>query len=74
MAPGEVRIINGRLSLVTMGEPYPSNHWWWRTIRADGTLGKEYSGYNNGSHKFSRPIEHEILIRVNSFDILKVTE
>ncbi|MDP3726603.1 MAG: hypothetical protein Q8R36_05415 [bacterium] len=33
-----------------------SNHWEWRRVKADGTLGvKKYSGYG-GDKKFFRPI------------------
>lgn len=75
MQKGEVRIINGKLSLITGGNYYGdrgvSNHWTWRTIRKDGTLGKEYGGYNNGSNKFSKPISHKVIIKVNTFDLLK---
>lgn len=74
MEVGEVRIINGRLSYITDGHPYPINYWHWQTIRKDGTLGKLYFGYDNGEHKISKPIPHEVVIKVNSFDILKVEE
>jgi hypothetical protein len=78
MNTGEVRIINGRLSLITGGQMYGShgisNFWHWRTIRKDGTLGKEYSGYNSGEHKFSRPINHKVVIKVELFDLLKVKQ
>ena len=74
MAPGEVRIINGRLSLITSGDPYPVNFWIWRTIRKDGTLGKEYRGYGTFKIGMSKPIPHEVIIKVNSFDLLKVKE
>ena len=74
MSPGQVRIINGRLSLITSGHPYPINFWTWRTVCKDGTLGKEYKGYDNGSQTMSHPIPHEIIIKVNSFDLLKVQQ
>lgn len=74
MEVGEVRIINGRLSLITSGHPYPINFWTWRTVRKDGTLGKEYKGYDNGENRISKPVPHEVIIKVNSFDILKVEE
>lgn len=74
MDRGEVRIIDGRLSYITNGAPYPSNFWWWRTIRKDGTLGKEYKGYNNGDHRIGPAIKHEKIIRVDLFDILKAKE
>lgn len=74
MKVGEVRIIQGRLSLIVEGAPYPINFWAWRTIRKDGTLGKRYSSYNNGTIKMSKTINHEVVIRVNSFDLLKVKE
>lgn len=75
MQIGEVRIINGKLSLITTGQMYGShgisNFWRWRTIRKDGTLGKEYQGYNNGDHRFSQPIKHKVVIKVDVFDLLK---
>ena len=71
MRVGEVRMIDGRLSLVTNGEPYPCNFWFWKTIRKDGTLGKEYKGYNNGTHIIGTPIKHEVVIKVDTFDLLK---
>ena len=74
MVVGEVRIINGRLSLVTSGHGMPENFWTWRTVRKDGTLGREYKGYDNGSQRMSKPIPHEVVIRVNSFDLLKVKQ
>ena len=72
MQVGQVRIIDGRLSLIVEGAPYPVNFWAWRTVRKDGTLGKQYSSYNNGTIKMSPPIQHELIIKVNSFDLLKV--
>lgn len=74
MEVGEVRIINGKLSLIVSGQGEQSNFWWWRTIRKDGTLGKLRSGYNNNSIKYSRPIEHTTIIKVDMFDLLKVKE
>ena len=72
MEVGEVRVINGRLSLIVSGQGSPSNFWWWRTIRKDGTLGKLRSGYNNNDIKCSRPIKHDTIIKVDLFDVLKV--
>jgi len=74
MEVGEVRIIDGKLSLITSGIGGSSNYWWWRTIRKDGTLGRGYEGYDNGHHYFGKPIEHEKIIKVNMFDLLKVKE
>lgn len=76
---GEVRIINGRLSLITGGGYWGSgggvsNFWYWKTIRQNGTLGKEYHGYNDGNTNVSRPIEHKIIIKVDTFDLLKVEQ
>lgn len=74
MRVGEVRMIKGRLSLLThgsyMGQYGVSNHWTWRTIRKDGTLGKEYNGYGVGLDT-SDPIKHEVIIKVDTFDLLK---
>jgi hypothetical protein len=69
MKIGEVRYVDDKLSIITsgqyMGEYGVSNYWCWRSIRKDGTLSKkEYSGYNNGEHLFSAPVEHEIIIRI----------
>ena len=77
MNVGEVRIIDGRLSMVTGGGYFApgggvSNFWYWRTIRKDGTLGKEYSGYNTGVFNVSRPVKHEVVIKVDTFDLLKL--
>lgn len=74
MHAGEVRIINGRLSYVTTYYPQPSNWVTWRTIRKDGTLGKQFKGYYNGENKFSKPIDHELVVKVDVFDLLKVKE
>ena len=74
MEVGEVRIINGRVSLIVSGQGGQSNFWWWRTIRKDGTLGKLRSGYDNKEITYSRPIEHDTIIKVNMFDLLKVKE
>ena len=74
MQIGEVRIINGKLSLITSGAPYPCNFWEWRDIRKNGTLGKTHGSYNDGSIEHSKPIKHEVVIRVNSFELLKVPE
>lgn len=74
MRVGDVRMIKGRLSLITSGSYQgqfgTSNYWTWQTIRKDGTLGKEYSGYGVGLDA-SDPIKHEVIIRVNMFDLLK---
>ena len=74
MEVGEVRIINGRLSLIVSGQGSQSNFWWWRTVRKDGTLGKLHSAYNNGDMKYSRPIKHDTIIKVDLFDVLKAKE
>ena len=76
MEVGEVRVIDGKLSLITHGQTYGShgisNFWAWRTIRKDGSLGAKYKGYNNGEHTISKPIKHEVVIKVDLFDVLKV--
>jgi len=69
MRIGEVRYIDNKLSIITGGQYQGtygvSNHWTWRRIRPDGTLTKrEYSGYNNGEHLVSAPVEHEVVIRI----------
>ena len=78
MQVGEVRMIKGKLSLLTSGSYQGqfgiSNFWTWRTIRKDGTLGRESSGYNNGEHTFSKPIKHKVIIKVDLFDLLKVKQ
>jgi len=65
---GEVRVINGKPSLITggqyMGEYGISNFWYWRTIKKDGTLGKEYHGYNNGSNQIGPVLKHQMVIRL----------
>ena len=74
MEVGEVRIVNGRLSLITHGQTYGahgiSNFWAWRTIRKDGTLGQERSGYGTGIDT-GPAIKHEVIIKVDTFDLLK---
>ena len=74
MQIGEVRMIKGRLSLITSGSYQGqfgiSNFWTWRTIRKDGTLGKEYKGYGTGVDT-GPAIKHEKIIKVDTFDLLK---
>lgn len=75
MQVGDVRIIKGKLSLITSGSYQgqfgTSNYWTWQTIRKDGTLGKVYSGYNDGHLGASDAIKHEVIVRVDMFDLLK---
>ena len=77
MQVGEVRMIKGKLSLITggqyMGTHGVCNFWTWRTIRKDGTLGKEHKGYGTGIDT-SAAIKHEVIIKVDLFDLLKVKE
>lgn len=75
MHAGEVRLINGKLSYVVTYYQTPSNWLTWRNINKDGKLGKKlYRGYYNGAHTVSKPIEHEITIKVDTFDLLKVEQ
>lgn len=69
IAIGEVRYINKKPALITsgyyMGEHGVSNFWTWRYIKADGSLGKEGKGYNNGKDfEVGELIEHEVIIKV----------
>lgn len=68
MRVGEVRVIDGKTSLVTggqfMGEYGICNFWYWRTIKKDGTLGKEYKGYDNGEHRIGPALKHNVVVKL----------
>lgn len=65
---GDVRKIDGVISLITDGfyiDPTYgriSNHWTWRPVRPDGSLGRSRSGY--GGDYFGPRLRHRILIKV----------
>ena len=40
-----------------------SNHYSWRKVKKDGSLGKEYSGYGGAEFK---PVKFEVTIKVKT--------
>jgi len=61
----QVRIINGKPSIIThgsyMGTRGISDHWTWKEIKADGSLGREKGGYSH-QMEIGKLLKHKIRI------------